>query len=75
MKKPSSIDGIFITHEHIDHIKGVGVLSRKYDIPIYANDNTWAAMEKSIGKIKEHNIRIMDKRSVTEIKDLEIKVF
>ena len=71
MKKPSSIDGIFITHEHIDHIKGVGVLSRKYDIPIYANDDTWAAMEKNIGKIKEHNIRIMDKRSVIAIKDLE----
>ena len=55
-EEASSIDGIFITHEHIDHIKGVGVLSRKYDIPIYANDNTWAVMEKNIGKIKEHNI-------------------
>ena len=51
-EESSSIDGIFITHEHIDHIKGVGVLSRKYDIPIYANDNTWAVMEKNIGKIK-----------------------
>ena len=30
-----------------------------HDIPIYANDNTWAVMEKNIGKIKEHNIRIM----------------
>ena len=32
------IDGIFVTHEHIDHVKGVGVLSRKYDLPIYANE-------------------------------------
>lgn len=71
----SSIDGIFITHEHIDHIKGVGVLSRKYDIPIYANDNTWAVMEKNIGKIKEHNIRIMDRRSSITINDLEIRSF
>lgn len=70
-----SIDGIFITHEHIDHIKGVGVLSRKYDIPIYANDNTWAVMEKNIGKIKEHNIRIMDRRSSITINDLEIRSF
>lgn len=70
-----SIDGIFITHEHSDHIKGVGVLSRKYDIPIYANANTWAAMESNIGKIKEHNIKIMDRRSTIQIKDLEIKSF
>lgn len=74
-EESSSIDGIFITHEHIDHIKGVGVLSRKYDIPIYANDNTWAVMEKNIGKIKEDNIRIMDRRSSITINDLEIRSF
>lgn len=74
-EEPGSIDGIFITHEHSDHIKGVGVLSRKYDIPIYANDKTWAVMEKNIGKIKEHNIRIMDRRSSIAIKDLEIRSF
>lgn len=69
------IKGIFITHEHSDHIKGVGVLSRKYDIPIYANDKTWAAMADSIGKIKEHNIKIMDRRSTVDIEDLSIKSF
>lgn len=74
-QNPESIDGIFITHEHSDHIKGVGVLSRKYDIPIYANANTWSAMEANVGKIKEHNIKIMDRRSILQIKDLEIKSF
>ncbi|MGL5087477.1 MAG: MBL fold metallo-hydrolase [Clostridium sp.] len=74
-QNPDSIDGIFITHEHSDHIKGVGVLSRKYDIPIYANADTWTVMEKSIGKIKEHNIKIMDRRSILQIKDLQIKSF
>ena len=74
-KNPSSIDGIFVTHEHSDHIKGVGILSRKYDIPIYANDKTWSAMESSLGKIKEHNIKIMDRRSIVDIKDLSIKSF
>ena len=74
-EEPGSIDGIFITHEHSDHIKGVGVLSRKYDIPIYANENTWIAMESNIGKIKEHNKVIIDRRSNTVIKDLDIKSF
>ena len=42
-ENPNDLNGIFITHEHSDHIKGVGVLSRKYDIPIYANADTWSA--------------------------------
>ena len=74
-ENPYDLNGIFITHEHSDHIKGVGVLSRKYDIPIYANADTWSAMEQSIGKIKEHNIKIIDKRSITEIEDMNIKAF
>ncbi len=43
------ITHIFVTHEHIDHIKGVGVLARKYNIPIYANKLTWENM--SVGDI------------------------
>ncbi|WP_040214695.1 MBL fold metallo-hydrolase [Clostridium polynesiense] len=72
---PSKIDAIFITHEHSDHIKGVGVISRKYDIPIYTNEATWNSMLPCIGKIKEHNIKIIEKRSVTAIKDIDIISF
>lgn len=72
---PKELDGIFITHEHSDHIKGVGVISRKYDLPIYANADTWSAMENSLGKIKEHNIKVIEKRSITEIKDMNIHAF
>jgi phosphoribosyl 1,2-cyclic phosphodiesterase len=74
-QEPKDLNGIFITHEHSDHIKGIGVLSRKYDIPIYANAYTWSAMENSIGKVKEHNIKVIDKRSITEIHDMNIKAF
>ena len=34
-KNISDINGILITHEHSDHIQGLGVLSRKHDLPIY----------------------------------------
>lgn len=32
------LSGILVTHEHSDHIKGVGILARKYNLPIYANE-------------------------------------
>jgi len=41
-KKASKIDGIFITHEHGDHVKGADVLARKYNIPIYGTKKTLA---------------------------------
>ena len=45
------ITAIFITHEHTDHIAGVGVLCRRYGIPVYANAGTWQAMEPLIGEV------------------------
>lgn len=48
MKK---LSGILVTHEHSDHIKGLGVVARKYNVPIYANAKTWDAMEHLIGQI------------------------
>lgn len=49
------IDGIFITHEHADHIAGLGVLGRKYGIPIYATRGTIEAIKNvsSVGEIPE----------------------
>ncbi len=49
------IDGILITHEHADHIAGLGVLGRKYGVPIYATAGTIAALKEnpSIGELPE----------------------
>lgn len=47
----NTIDAILITHEHIDHISGAGVLCRKHKIPVYATEMTWNAMDAKVGKI------------------------
>ena len=46
---PESIDALLITHEHVDHTKGAGVISRRYNIPIYTTQGTHTSMD--IGNI------------------------
>ncbi len=36
----SNISGIFVTHEHNDHIKGIDMIAKKYEIPVYINTNS-----------------------------------
>lgn len=70
-----TIDAIFVTHEHTDHIKGVGVISRKFDIPIYATCGTWQAMESQIGKIAEKNKRFVYAQEQCIVNDICIHPF
>lgn len=69
------VNGIFVTHEHIDHIQGVGVISRKFDLPIYATEGTWDNMEKSLGKIASHNIKEIKVGKKLDLDDVRIEAF
>jgi phosphoribosyl 1,2-cyclic phosphodiesterase len=60
------IDGILITHEHIDHVKGIGVIARKHNIPIYANEKTWKSIGESLGKIP------LECRNLFEVEDNKV---
>lgn len=72
---PKSINALLITHEHIDHVRGAGVLSRMFNIPVYANNNTWGAMENLIGRVNDDNIKVIDGDEPFAINDIEIKSF
>ena len=50
--EPDELDGIFITHEHTDHISGLRVFSAKHKLPVYAHKNV-AEKIKSGGLIKD----------------------
>jgi phosphoribosyl 1,2-cyclic phosphodiesterase len=69
-----NLQGILVTHEHSDHIKGAGVLSRRLDLPIFATEGTWQGMEKSIGKIAEKNRKYLDLDQCLEIGDLQVEM-
>ncbi len=44
---PTDISGVLITHEHSDHIKGIGVFVKKYKIPLYGTIETLAAVKRT----------------------------
>ena len=68
---PETIDAILITHEHSDHITGAGVLSRKYHIPVYANEATWQtnAMRRLVGEVPPGLRRVFESDSEFYIGD------
>ncbi len=49
--EPGTITAVFVTHEHADHIAGVGVWARRYKVPVMATAGTWKGMEKIIKEI------------------------
>ena len=72
---PSTLDGILVTHEHIDHVQGLGTLSKKFDLPVFVNQETLDAMPKQKDKISENNIKTFKISDKFDIGDLEIKPF
>jgi len=71
----NELDAILVTHEHSDHIKGLGTLSKKYNIPVYANKKTWEFMPEQNAKILDANKKIFNPSEPFEIGDLKISPF
>lgn len=74
--EPNQIDAILITHEHSDHTKGLATFSKKYNIPVYANIETWNAMPTQKEKILTDNIKFFDFKefSIGDIKILPFSI-
>lgn len=72
----SDIKGIILTHEHIDHMRGVGVIMRRFGIPLYINELTWNKMQTlDLGKIPSHLVKFIKCGQPFEIGDLLIESF
>lgn len=70
-----NINAIIVTHEHIDHVRSLGLLSKKYNIPVYANEETWSAMPKQENRILTENRKLYCPYKEFEIGDLKILPF
>ena len=70
----SDISGIFVTHEHIDHVRALGVISRSLSIPIYATEDTchMLAGMKEMGVFDEDLLNCIDTDRDINIGDLTI---
>ena len=71
----NQINAIVVTHEHSDHVKTLGAISKKYNIPVYANEKTFNNMPEQTELIKEENRKIFNTDDHFEIGDLQIHPF
>ncbi|MDD2980409.1 MAG: MBL fold metallo-hydrolase [Hespellia sp.] len=75
--KGEELSGILVTHEHADHIQGLGVFSRKYEVPIYATPGTIRGIEcySGLGKMPEGLLHPVHVDQQFCLGDLEIEPF
>lgn len=70
----SNIDAIFITHEHIDHIRGLPIIDRNHNIPIFINEQTLSRVNTKEYSLNQENINLFVNKEF-KIGDTRIKPF
>ena len=70
----NDLDGILITHEHADHISGLGVMCRKFGIPVYGTRGTISAIKKrgGLGRIDDSLFHVVNADEKFTLKDITV---
>ena len=74
-KSTDDINAIVVTHEHTDHIKGIGTAARRHKIPVYATLETWRGMYQSLCPIPDDIVKVVEKNNPFYIDDIKITAF
>ncbi len=72
---PAQLSAILVTHEHIDHIRGINILSKKYRIPVYANAECWQQMRGQLKDVTPGNVCVFESDRVFYIDSVAILPF
>ena len=59
---PEELDGVFLTHEHVDHVKGLVTFAKKYQVPMYASQGTWRMIFSKYPELNRANCRLTGSR-------------
>jgi phosphoribosyl 1,2-cyclic phosphodiesterase len=70
-RSPADLSAVVVTHEHGDHVRGVPVLARKYDLPVWMTHGTCRMLRDD----DLPDIRYFDGQAVLEIGDLQVRPF
>lgn len=72
-KTAAQLKAILVSHEHQDHLGGVGPLARKYGIPVWLSRGSLRAAGHRLGRLPEH--RLFNSHTDFAIDDLQIHPF
>jgi phosphoribosyl 1,2-cyclic phosphodiesterase len=73
--EPEELSAIVVTHEHADHVSGVGVFARKFNLPVWMTAGTWQAVQRCRGLDALSDVRLFSSHESFEIDGLEIHPF
>lgn len=70
-----AVDALLLTHEHIDHCSGIGVVMRRYGIPLYTTRSTFEGARDILGNINESLVNIIEPGKAFSIRDTVVLPF
>jgi phosphoribosyl 1,2-cyclic phosphodiesterase len=70
---PKNVAGIILTHEHSDHLRGVGTFARKYDVPVYLTERTFHSISPNF--LKKVKVHFFNTGNLFFVEDIAIKAF
>jgi phosphoribosyl 1,2-cyclic phosphodiesterase len=70
---PKQLTALLVSHEHRDHVQGIGVLSRRYDLPIFLSKGTLEGLPQSVGTLA--SVQVFQTGRPFTIGDLSLYAF